>query len=60
MNGHWMIKRVETVLGTPVRHEGQWFGNFNSKEEAIETGRQMAERESISGIAIKFEIQFMK
>ena len=58
--GHWMIRRVETVMGTPIKNEGKWFGNFGSKEEAAKAGRQMAERESIEGIAIKFEIQYMK
>ena len=60
MNGHWMIKRVETVLGTPIKTESKWFGNFGSKEEAMKTGRQMAEREAVAGVAIKFEVAYMK
>ena len=58
--GHWMIRRVETVMGTPIKTEGKWFGNFGSKEEAMKTGRQMAEREAVAGVAIKFEVAYMK
>jgi hypothetical protein len=58
--GNWMIRRVETILGTAVEFKGQWFGNFGSEEEARKVAKQMAEREALDTIAIKFEIAYMK
>jgi hypothetical protein len=61
MNGHWMIKRVETILGTPVRSEGQWRGNFGSKEEATKAAKQELSNSPIaSQVAVKFKIAYMK
>jgi hypothetical protein len=58
--GHWNIRRVETVMGTPIRVEGKWFGGFGSKEEAVKTAKSMVEREAIGSVAIKYEITYMK
>jgi hypothetical protein len=61
MNGHWMIRRVETILGTPVRSEGQWTGNFGSKEEAVKTAKQVLKNSLIpEQVAVKYEVQYMK
>lgn len=58
--GHWNIRRVETIMGTPLKIEGKWFGSFGSKEEATKAAKSMVEREAIDNVAIKFEVAYMK
>jgi hypothetical protein len=60
VTGHWNIRRVETIMGTPLKIEGKWFGGFGSKVEAVKTAKSMVEREAIGGVAIKYEIAYMK
>lgn len=61
MTGHWMIRRVETVLGTPITIASNWNGNYSSKEEAMQAATAAAKCfTQIGNIAVKWEIQYMK
>lgn len=59
--GHWMIRRVETVLGTPISFASNWAGNYGSREEAVMAAEAAAKCfTQVGSIAVKWEIQYMK
>lgn len=56
-----MIRRVERVLGTPIKSEGRWVGNYSSKEEAVKAAKAALLSSFIADqCSAKYEIAYMK
>lgn len=57
--GHWNIRRIETIIGTPITITGEWFGQYETEQQAKEVIAQTMKLEP-GTTKVRYEVLYMK